>query len=401
LELDIRQFVTDEIERQLFSRYDVDIYEHNFVSGVYDLEVRRFRSSFKAAVYKSTKAKYDEQMAFRIDELIDNKPEHLRRSLKHVALARKRQIIIIIDNADQRATEVQQAAFIISQEFAQNWNALVFMTVRPQTFFQSKRAGVLAAYPHNVFTILPPRPELVIEKRLIFALKVAEGRISPDALQGVRLNLGNMVVFLKALHYSMEKNREITEILANITGGNIRAVVEFVRRFIGSPNVEAENIVDIHERTEKYIIPLHEFSKAAILGDYSHFVPESSLAMNIFDVEVPNRKEHFLCLMSLAFMLSNDAPKDRDEFIRTTLIVEEMQSWRFLPDQTERALRKLTNKRLIDTTERITFEEDLAGLIGAMPEGFRATSIGAYHFAVGPVTSLTSMAWSLILQFSI
>lgn len=266
LELDIRRFVVDEIERQLFSRYGVDIYEHNFVRGVYDLEVKRFRSSFKAIVYKSNKAKLDEQMTARIDELINNKSEHLRRSLEHVALARKRQIIIIFDNADQRATEVQQAAFIISQEFAQNWNALVFITVRPQTFFQSKRAGALAAYPHNVFTILPPRPEVVIERRLIFALKVAEGRISPDALQGVRLNLGNMVVFLRALLYSMEKNRDITEILANITGGNIRAVVEFVRRFIGSPNVEAEKIVGIHEKRENTSYPYTNFQRQRYSG---------------------------------------------------------------------------------------------------------------------------------------
>ena len=266
LELDIRRFVVDEIERQLFSRYGVDIYEHNFVRGVYDLEVKRFRSSFKAIVYKSNKAKLDEQMTARIDELINNKSEHLRRSLEHVALARKRQIIIIFDNADQRATEVQQAAFIISQEFAQNWNALVFITVRPQTFFQSKRAGALAAYPHNVFTILPPRPEVVIERRLIFALKVAEGRISPDALQGVRLNLGNMVVFLRALLYSMEKNRDITEILANITGGNIRAVVEFVRQFIGSPNVEAEKIVGIHEKRENTSYPYTNFQRQRYSG---------------------------------------------------------------------------------------------------------------------------------------
>ena len=369
----------DEIERQLFSKYDVDIYEHNFVRGVYDLEVKRFRSSFKAVFYKSNKDKLDEQMAARIDELINDKSEHLRRSIQHVALGRKRQIIIIIDNADQRALEVQQAAFIISQEFAQNWNALVFIAVRPQTFFQSKRAGTLAAYPHKVFTILPPRPELVIEKRLVFALNVAEGRISPDTLQGVRLTLGSMAVFLRALLYSMEKNRDISEILSNITGGNIRAVVEFVRQFIGSPNVEAEKIVEIQGKSGNYVIPLHEFSKAAILGDYSHFVPETSLAMNVFDVETPDRRGHFLSLMIAAFMLSDETPKDRDGFIHTALVVEEMQKWRFLPEQVEKALRKLTNKRLIETTERITFEEDLAGLIGSIPEGFRQTSIGAYH----------------------
>jgi predicted type IV restriction endonuclease len=379
LAVDIRKFVVDELERQLYAKYQVDIYEHNFVRAVYDLEVKRFRSSFKAIFYKSNRAKLDDQMAARIDELINDKSEHLRRSLQHVARGRQRQIVIIIDNADQRAIEVQQAAFIIAHEFAQNWDALVFIPVRPQTFFQSKRAGTLAAYPHKVFTILPPRPELVIEKRLIFALKVAEGRIAPDALQGVRLMLGSMAVFLRALLYSMEKNRDITEILANITGGNIRAVVEFVRQFIGSPNVEAEKIVDIHGKTGNYIIPLHEFSKAAILGDYSHFVPESSLAMNVFDVESPDRREHFLSLMIVAFLLSDESPKDRDGFVCTALIIEEMQNWRFLPEQVEKALRKVTNKRLIETTERITFEEDLVGLIGSMLEGFRQTSVGAYH----------------------
>jgi hypothetical protein len=57
LAVDMRKFVVDEIERQLFSKYGVDIYEHSFVRGVYDLEVKRFRSSFKAVVYKSNKAK--------------------------------------------------------------------------------------------------------------------------------------------------------------------------------------------------------------------------------------------------------------------------------------------------------------------------------------------------------
>src|SRR6185437_741249 len=128
-----------------------------------------------------------------------DKAEHLRRSIEHVALARKRQIIIVLDNADQRAIEVQQAAFIIAQDFARNWNALVFIAVRPQTFYQSKRAGTLAAYPHKVFTILPPRPEVVIEKRLIFALKIAEGNIAPDVLRGVRLTIGSIAIFLRAL----------------------------------------------------------------------------------------------------------------------------------------------------------------------------------------------------------
>lgn len=380
LETDIKQFVMDEIERQLQSEYSVDIYEDTFVRGVYDSEYRRFRSSYKAKIYQNNKKKLDEELALRVDQLINNRAEHLRRSVEHVAKARLRQIIIVIDNADQRAIEVQQAAFIIAQDFAQNWDALVFIAVRPQTFFQSKRAGTLAAYPHKVFTILPPRPEVVIEKRLSFALKLAEGRIEAENLRGIRLDLKNMSIFLRAMLHALEKNRELTEILTNITGGNIRAVIEFITRFMGSPNVEAEKIVQFFATTGDYLIPLHEFSKAAILGEYSHFVPQTSLAMNLFDVQSIDRREHFLGIMIVAFLLSDITTKDPNGFVTTPLIRQEMQNWSFLPEQVDNALRRLTNKKLVETTERITFEEDLTtSLIGEIPDGFRITSVGSYH----------------------
>ena len=136
--------------------------------------------------------------------------------------------------------QIQQDAFIIAQEFAANWDAMVFISVRPQTFFQSKRAGALAAYPHRVFTISPPRPELVIEKRLEFALKLAEGTFPPNMHHGFSIHTTKLPLFIKTLLYSIEHNSDIREILSNITAGNIRSVVEFVVKFIGSPNVEAE-----------------------------------------------------------------------------------------------------------------------------------------------------------------
>lgn len=379
LNTDIRLHVLNEIERQLYGKHHVDVFEDSFVRGAYDLDIKRFRNSFRIAAVKGDEAAIETEVSAFLREKVADKSEHLRRAVEHLSLGRKKQIIFMVDNADQRTTPIQQEAFLISQELAQNWNALVFIAVRPQTFFQSKRAGVLAAYPHKVFTIEPPRPEIVIEKRLLFALKVAEGKIPASMLQGVRLSIDSMAHFLKALLYSLEHNRSLTEILANISGGNIRAVVEFVTQFIGSPNVEAEKIVRIQAQTGKYNIALHEFSKAAILGDYSHFNPNSSLAMNLFDVQSPDPREHFLCSLIVAFLMYEHTGKDKDEFVETSSIMNTMQALAFIPSQIEGALRRLTNKRLIETTERITFEEDVAGLVGAMPYGFRVTTVGAYH----------------------
>ena len=87
----------------------------------------------------------------------------------------------------------------------------------------------------------------------------------------------------------------------------------------------------------------------------------------------------FLAPMILSFLMWEESPKDKDGFTQAARIAEEMQSWGFASRQTDGKLRRLTNRRLIESTERITFEESEAGLIGDIPFAFRATSIGVYH----------------------
>ena len=380
LEIDLKKFVIGEIDRQLRSKYDVDTEDADFVRGVYDLNVKRFRNSVYGKAYRNDSKNYQIRVLKMLADRVDDKPTHLRECIGHISKARKRQVILILDNSDQRSTDIQQESFIIAQEVASSWNAMVFISVRPQTFFRSKRAGALSAYPHRVFTIAPPRPELVIEKRLKFALSVADGDVLPEKMHGITLNFEDLAIFLKAILRSMKNNAEIREILANITGGNIRSVIEFVVKVVGSPNVDVKKIIQISKDGGSYLIPIHEFSKTAILGDYSHYNPESSMAMNLFDVQYPDEREHFLSFLILEFLMWGESPKDKDGFTTVDDILLEIQRWKFLPRQIEVKLRRLTNRRLIESTERVTFEEDDAlDLAGELPFAFRVTSVGIYH----------------------
>ena len=274
---------------------------------------------------------------------------------------------------------MQQAAFIVAQNLARDWEAAVFVAVRPQTFYKSKQAGSLTAYPHRVFTISPPRVDRVIERRLEFALSMAEGRVAIERLQDIEVRLVNIATFLKVLHYSLSKNTELVEFLSNITAGNIRAVVEFVTTFIGSANVDAEKIIRIMEKKGRYVIPVHEFWKAALLGEYSYYDPRSSLAFNLFDIRNPNQYEHFLVPMILGYLNSEGDHKSKEGFVASTSIIAEMQEWSFTPEATESALRRANNKKLLETHRRVTFDEDEGELFGDMPEYFRISTIGAYH----------------------
>ena len=127
------------------------------------------------------------------------------------------------------------------------------------------------------------------------------------------------------------------------------------------------------------MIPLHEFTKQAILGAYSHYHAPSSLALNLFDVRYPDKKEHFLSPIIISYLISDGQHKSPDGFVRTADLLTEMQKYGFVSDQIEHKLRRLTNKKLVETTERITFDEGLQGLVGDMPLAFRITTIGVYH----------------------
>ena len=170
---------------------------------------------------------------------------------------------------------------------------------------------------------------------------------------------------------------ELVEFLSNITAGNIRMVVDFVTQFIGSANVNAEKIINIMEDEGRYRIPIHEFWKAALLGKYSYYDPQSSLAFNVFDVRNPNSNEHFLVPMILGYLHSEGEHKSSKEgFVTSATIIAEMQEWAFTPEATESALRRANNKKLLETNRRVTFDEDEGGLFGDMPEYFRFTTIG-------------------------
>lgn len=378
LSSDLNEFVLSEVEKQLYEKYNVDIREAPFVRAVYDSDLRRFEKGIFGELKNSNPEAYSIKLMEFLETKIQRVDLHLQSSIKHLANGRRKQIIIALDNADQRNSTIQQDAFIIAQNFAKEWHAVVFVTARPHTFFQSKKTGALAAYPPRVFTISPPRVDQVIERRLTFALNIAEGKIQYQKLGSI-LRLNNIAIFIKALLYSLQRNEKLVEFLSNITGGNIREIIGFVTRFIGSANVDAEKIID-KSTNGGYVIPVHEFWKSALLGEYAHFDPVSSMALNLFDIETINSSEHFLMPIILAFLNSDGKHKTKDGFVSTSNIVNEMQNFGFSPASTTMNIQRINNKKLIETAERVTYDEGDGNHFEIRePEAFRITTIGAYH----------------------
>ena len=107
----MRLFILDDLVKQLSTEYGVDIYERNFVRGVYDLAI----ANFAKGIYSDLKAVDQTAYALKelefLEKLISNKEQHLKSSLEHLTKARKQQIIIFLDNVTSEMKRLSSQLF--------------------------------------------------------------------------------------------------------------------------------------------------------------------------------------------------------------------------------------------------------------------------------------------------
>src|SRR5262249_44819284 len=161
------------IEKQLRQRYDIDIDDKLFVQTVYADELERFKNGVFGELVDHNLALFAEKRVDFLAGKVRVRYEHVGQSVLHLVTRAKRQIVIVLDNSDQRSNDVQIEAFAVAHEMAQ-WGALVFAAMRPQTYLSIRQQVALASRAERVFTIAPPLIEEVVKRRLQFAVDIAE-----------------------------------------------------------------------------------------------------------------------------------------------------------------------------------------------------------------------------------
>lgn len=394
LSTDVKSYFLRMVPIVLREEYGIAIDSNDFALRLYSPEMDEFDDSVEGQLKNIDRLGYLKARIDFLSGLIKDRAAHVHRSLNFIVKGLGRQVMIVLDNADQRTFDTQQEAFLVAQELASSRTMLIFVALRPSTFYASKLSGALSGYKNEVLSISPPPAHEVVRKRIIFALRVAAGRVAPAALEGVSLNLSNIALFLKAMLRSIRGNKEIKTFLGNITGGNTRLILELITSFCGSPNVESERIVKIESETGRYRVPLHEFTKHALLGEYAYYNPTSSLvACNVFDVTLADKREHFLALLIIGYLTSPTGIRNNDGFVPGALVAAEMVRLAFTEGQIRASLRRLAEHRLIETPHAHFREVAVGDDEPAEKYHFRATSVGIYHarYWIGSFSFLDAM----------
>jgi len=375
LSMDLRKFILEEIIRQLREDHGVDIEERNFVRAVYHGPLERFSKGIFSDLRESNPLIFKEKEIEFLAQQLNNREEYLKNALEHIAKGRKKQIVVFLDNADQRSEDTQQQAFLIAQELAAHWPATVFVSLRPETYYRSMKVGALSGYHPKAFTISPPRIDIVMNKRLNFALKLTSGEIPIQTLNtSIQVQLTQLDSIIRIFLDSLYYNKALGEFIDNISGGNVRLALDLVKGFFGSGHVDTQKIIAIYEETGSYYIPLHEFLRAVIFGDAKYYDPDRSPIANLFDVSYVDSKEHFLLPLVIGLLASSNTPGVEEGFVEASKVYEHLQALGFTPEQIDAAIIRGHDKKLLETGARRIPQPGQV-----MPQTLRATTVGLYH----------------------
>ncbi|MBO0879263.1 MAG: hypothetical protein J2P17_02550, partial [Mycobacterium sp.] len=371
----IDSFVVDESIRQLWNHYNVDIDEATFVERVYRDEIRRFDSGVYGRLKTIDATAYEREKIEYTIGFTRDRAEHLKASLEHLRSSWHRQIVVFLDNIDQRSSEDQDVVFLISNELAQNWPATVFVTLRPETFHKSRRTGALSGYQPRVFTISPPRTDVVLTRRVDFALKQIRetGRLGSYPVN-VTVDSDSLIDYLEMLAHNFIDNDNIKRLIDNLAGGNMRLALQFVTDFIGSGHVATRKILDIYRETGRYDIPVHEFLRALLYGDNEYYDSEASSIANLLRIVTPDGREHFLLPLLLVQLQLLGEANAEEGYVSAPELYSFAQGLGFEPIQINAAIDYAEEKRLLDSAPR--YSE------GGEKIYFRITTVGAYTVRV-------------------
>lgn len=343
-------YVTARLLDQLRDDYGVDVYDNKIVSAVYNGELNRFAKSPAGRLKDSDPTEYARRELDLLDTLMADTPEHVRRCLAHLSGTAQRSTVIVLDNVDQRPLDFQESVFLMAQSFAETWPAAVFLTLRPSTFHESRVRGSLSAYQPRVFTVSPARTDQVIVRRLQFAREQLTQHGAAEVLPtGLTLDAPRLVTYIDVLLKAFEEDNELRELVDNISGGNLRLALTLLETFVGSGYVSTARILEVADAGGMYVVPLHEFMRAIIFGEFDHYDPTASAIPNLFDITTDSGAEHFLLPELLARAQKLGESVGAEGFVCLEELYDHGQSLGYTAEIVGVHLKRAFEKRLLDS----------------------------------------------------
>lgn len=207
-------------------------------------------------------------------------------------------VIVVVDNTDQYASEIQDFCFSSAQEISSLLNCVVLISMREERFYDSKIHGVLDAFQNSGFHISSPKPAEVFKKRLDYtvALLGDEGRRERLIGRADGAFVADSRAYLSILCREFSNDSSpLNSFLTACAHGDIRLSLDLFRSFSLSGYTNVEEMLAAGSWTFK----IHQVIKPVMIPTRYFYDESLSDIPNIFQLRSTRHGSHFTALRIL------------------------------------------------------------------------------------------------------
>lgn len=379
---DVPRFVMNEVQRQLKVTYKIAFAEDPFVRRVLKHELEDFHKSPRGVLLKDKPSELAQSEVTFIESFTTDPELYMALVMKFIRRSHHKSVAIFFDNLDRRSDDIQEQAFLRAAAMANDWGVLVFVCLRPGSVQRSSAFGVLDTIAPRTLVIPQPDVGIVLRKRFQYAGRYAARELPPEAYLHDRFDdatedkLPEASRFFFMCDQSIHRNSALAEQYAAVSNGNLRKVMEYVKKVVTSQHLDTHKIISILNRQGDYDLAVHETLRAMMYGPFMHFEPNTSLFTNLFDIWHADPSEHFSRVVLLDYCQRHANSVASYGFLPVTTVQSYMTSLGFSSVHVTDSLSLLVAR---DCLEGQYEYRDLEKEKPVLGEEVRITSLGSFH----------------------
>ncbi|GAB5492417.1 MAG: hypothetical protein Phog2KO_26320 [Phototrophicaceae bacterium] len=310
------------------------------------------------SLYQNDKYTFDQRFS---DEVIWNDYQKIEPYVDMILshLSQVSLCVIVLDNVDLfEDDELETSVFAAGLSLSKRIKANVIISMRETTYSKHRNSSTINAYDVKNLWLNPPDLKAVISKRLTYAKRVIEGESSSITIRNVRINISDLGKFFDNVQRSLLENKP-GHFIESMSDGNVRKGLKLITNFLESGHIQADKavIVSVSGNQNRYLFPLHEIFKGAILHEKLHFKEENAECINVFDSRLGVGSLQLLRLMLLKELVQR-AKQERTKETRVGDLAQIFSNFGVSEGQILRCLRDLQTHSAIRETSAEKISSD-------------------------------------------
>ncbi len=300
----------------------------------------------------------------------------------------KKQILIILDNADQKTFFIQKKVFEVSHQLTTRYPIYVIASLRESSYFRLCQTVTSDAFSQQqVFHIQAPALSAVLSQRFDYLAELIKKKATNfKSASGMEIKVSDLSLFVDLLRRSLLKSKYADQkllFLSAMSNGSIRHSFQMIYDFLVSGHTKMEQYFGNYVANKKGGIPYHEFFTSVLLDGMAFFSETNShLFLNIFSRSQNIDDSHFLRLRILKVIesLSKSNSFKPEDYVRIENLRERFQRIGVSRQTLEGHLKALLRFSLIvsNTQEEIESDKDLF-LESISPISVHISACGKYY----------------------